>query len=152
MNSTTSQATGAAQHHLHTSLAKNQILIIDDDIDMAEAIKYKIEALQPNIQCKIIQDPYEALLELVDHKYDFILLDQRMPGLQGSSILSQVDKFIDEDLLISESGRFDSPVPVVIMSGEHLNLGHSFKLKNFKLLKTLNKKHLPAFLTESFAH
>ncbi|MEK6555095.1 MAG: response regulator [Bdellovibrionota bacterium] len=131
---------------------KNRILIIDDDVDMGSVIKHKIEALQPNVHCKIIQDPYEALLELVDHKYDFILLDQRIPGLQGSSILSQVDKFIDEDELISESGRFDSPLPVVIMSGEHLNLGHSLKLKNFKLLKTLNKKNLQTFITESFAH
>lgn len=148
MNSTASTRASVVP----SKFTKNHILIIDDDLDMAAAIKFKIEAMQPNIQCKIIQDPYEALLELVDYKYDFILLDQRIPGLQGSSILSQVDSFIDEDTLISESGRFDNPVPVVIMSGENVHLGNSFKLKNFKLLKTLNKKNLPTFLTESFAH
>lgn len=152
MNASQSQPSSAASRVTPIGAKKNRILIIDDDMDMSAAIQYRIESLQSNIQCKTINDPYEALLELIDHQYDFVLIDQRIPGLLGSSILKQVDKFIDEDSSINESGRFKEPVPVIIMSAEEINIGHGLRLKNFKLIRKLNKKDLPQFLTESFAH
>lgn len=132
--------------------ASRRILVIDDDIDTAESIKYIAESYEESISCHVVSDPYEALICLSDYEFDFVLIDQKIPGLDGTSILSKVDEYIDQDPLIVESGRYINSIPTVLMSGSDVHLPNGFKLKNFKLEKIINKKDLPKFLAQSFAN
>ncbi|MEK6773342.1 MAG: response regulator [Bdellovibrionota bacterium] len=129
-----------------------RILIVDDDMDTAQSIKYIAESYGENVFCEIVCDPYEALIALSDHEFDMLLIDQKIPGLEGTSILSKIDEFVDQDPLIIESGRYTDSIPTVIMSGSEVSLPVGFKLKNFKLERIINKNSLPKFLSESFAN
>lgn len=137
-------------NYRNPSQPEKRILVIDDDVDTADAIRFIIESFSSDIECQVVNDPYEALIMLSDQSFDLILVDQKMPGLYGSNILMKMDEQIDQDPLISESGHYTTPVPAVIMSGSDIKLGRPYNLKNFNLLKVLNKRDLRLFLTETF--
>lgn len=130
---------------------KKRVLIIEDDRDMAAVIKYRIESFG-GIHCDLVSDPYEALNFLSDHPYDIVLVDQRLPGMLGSSVLSQVDQFIDLDPTLSELNRFSHKIPVVLMSGAPIKLSQKYSLKHFNIQKILDKKtELASYLKETFS-
>lgn len=132
-----------------TKMAK-RILIIDDDLDTAQSIKYVVESKGHSV-CDVVCDVYEALLALSDSAYDLVFIDQKMPGLDGASVLSKADINADIDPLIVESGRFVRSIPAVLMSAADINLKKNYELKNFKLVKLLNKKDLFQYLSLNFA-
>lgn len=136
-------------NYRNPSQPQKRILVIDDDVDTADAIRFIIESFSSDIECHVVNDPYEALIMLSDQSFDLILVDQNIPGLYGSNILMKMDEQIDQDPLISESGRYMTPVPAVIMSGSDIKLGRPYNLKNFNLLKVLNKRDLRLFLSET---
>lgn len=141
---------GLKINHLDYGTSSRRVLIVDDDREMAGAIKYLVESFGNSI-CEVVNDPYEALLALSDHKYDFILVDERMPGLNGSSILNMIDEQAKQDPLIIESGIYSHATPTVLMSGAKIKLENNYKLNNFHLLEVLNKKDLPTFIKVHFA-
>ncbi len=132
-----------------TKLAR-RVLVIDDDRDTAQSIKYVVESKGHSV-CDVVCDVYEALLALSDSPYDLVFIDQKMPGLDGSSVLSKADEYADMDPLIVESGRFARSIPAVLMSGTEISLKKNYELKNFKLVKLLNKKDLFNYLSLNFA-
>ena len=74
----------------------NRVLIIEDEIVTAEAVKEAL-ALE-NISADIASDGKSGLEKFVSHNYDLILLDLKMPGLSGDEVLSEIrkrDPFID---------------------------------------------------------
>ncbi len=132
------------------STYKKKVLIIEDDKDMAAVIKYRIESYGGS-HCDLVSDPYEALNLLSDSAYDMVLVDQKLPGMLGSSVLSQVDKFIDLDPTLAELNRFSHKIPVVLMSGAPIKLSSHYSLKHFNIEKILDKKtELASFLRTAF--
>ena len=132
------------------SMHKRKVLIIEDDKDMAAVIKYRIESYG-GAHCDLVSDPYEALNLLSDSAYDMVLVDQKLPGMLGSSVLTQVDRFIDLDPTLSELNRFSNKIPVVLMSGAPIKLGSRYSLKHFSIQKILDKKtELASFLKNTF--
>ena len=135
---------------LPTHQGLRRILVVDDDVDTAQAIKFLVER-HGNAVCELACDPYEALVALADHDFDLIFMDQKLPGLKGAQVLSKMDEFVDQDPLIVESGRYAQSLPTVIMSGTDVLLGDHYKLKHFDLLKVINKKNLVNFLSLNFS-
>lgn len=127
-----------------------RVLVIDDDKDTADSIKYMVESKGHSV-CDVVCDVYEALLALSDSPYDLVFIDQKMPGLDGASVLSKVDENASIDPLVVESGRFSHSVPTVLMSAAEINLKKDYELKNFKLIKLINKKDLFNYLSINFA-
>ena len=115
-----------------------RILVVDDDSDTANAIKYTVESFGQGLSCSIAADPYEALLTMTDNKFDFVLVDQKIPGLMGTEILKKLDGYIDSDPLLNESGNYIEPTPVAIMSTGKLPEEFNLSLKNFKMTKFIN--------------
>ncbi len=133
------------------STHKQKVLIIEDDKDMAAVIKYRIESYG-GAHCDVVSDPYEALNMLSDAAYDMVLVDQKLPGMLGSNVLTQVDRFIDIDPTLSELQRFSQKIPVVLMSGAPIKLGSRYRLKHFKIQKILDKKtELASYLKQTFS-
>lgn len=132
------------------STQKRKVLIIEDDNDMAAVIKYRIESFG-GAHCDVVSDPYEALNLLSDIAFDIVLVDQKLPGMLGSSVLTQVDRFIDIDPTLSELNRFGQKIPVVLMSGAPIKLGRRYALKHFSIQKILDKKtELASYLKHTF--
>lgn len=74
----------------------NKILIIEDEIDTATPVKDAL-ALE-GIEADIAKDGSTGLQMFKTNNYDLILLDLKMPGLDGESVLSEIrklDPFVD---------------------------------------------------------
>lgn len=128
------------------------ILVVDDDLDVAERIKHIVEAYDHNCKCAIASEPYEALLALSEKRFDFVLLDQQLPGLNGTSVLREMDQYIDADPLLNDNPTYLKPLPVAIMSGgDQPNVLDKMKLKHFQMVKFIRKRNLSSFLSQTFA-
>lgn len=126
-----------------------RILIIEDDADIAEGIKFSVESSSRS-HCDIVADSYEAALALSDRNYDFVFVDQKLPGIRGTSVLEEVDHMIDVDPLIQDTDRFVNSVPALLMSGEDIRIDDTYALKNFKIVGKVRKKDLGQFLSVQF--
>ena len=86
--------------------AKKHILLIEDDVGMAQTIARVLNIDQKYI-IEIAQDGFEGGQKIVKHKPDLIILDIRMPRVDGLSLAGAL--------------RNDPPskgIPIVIVSGE----------------------------------
>ncbi|MFN3454332.1 MAG: response regulator [Pseudobdellovibrio sp.] len=133
----------------HTASSyKKKILIIEDDKDMADIILLLLNQKNPNIECTVVEDPYEAILALADNKFDYVLVDQRLPGLTGSSVLREVDHYVDQDPVIIESGHYNGSIPVVVMSGSDIPAGAlKTDLKHFSIIQFVKKNDIARFIS-----
>lgn len=126
-----------------------RVLVVDDDVDTLEAIRYMVAALSPHeVDCVFVSDPYEAMQCLADEDFDFVLSDFRLPGISGLSLLHQIDHHIDSDPLIADTTRFVDKVPVVLMSAHEITGSAQHQFKNFEITRKLDKRKLPEFLAE----
>ena len=66
-----------------------KILIIDDERDFAELLKANLEQMI-NYEVVLAKDGREGLRLAVSEKPDLILLDVRMPGMDGLAVLKKL--------------------------------------------------------------
>jgi DNA-binding response OmpR family regulator len=79
----------------------NRILAVDDDEFILEIIKVTLEA--EGFTVTTVNNGQEALRSLKESKPDLILLDIRMPGLNGYETLNGIRK--------------ESEIPVIMLTG-----------------------------------
>ncbi len=76
---------------------KFKILIVDDDVDLRELL---IEAVRNwDYVADVAQDGQEALTKLRMEKYDLVVCDLMMPGMDGLTLLTKI-KELDKDILV----------------------------------------------------
>lgn len=66
---------------MEDSHSSQLILVVDDELDAAISIRMILEDSQYSVE--IYTDPLKALLEFKPKRYDLILLDVRMPVMNG---------------------------------------------------------------------
>jgi DNA-binding response OmpR family regulator len=66
----------------------NRIVIVDDEQDILETLARGLE--MRGYVVSIFQDPSKALLDFEHNKYDFHLLDIRMPGMSGFDLARHI--------------------------------------------------------------
>lgn len=81
-----------------------QILIIDDDFDFATLLKTAIMAELPAVEVTTTDDGYEGLMLIGELKPQLVILDIKMPKLDGFQVL---------DLLKTKRAEHDVKVLVV---------------------------------------
>ncbi|MFY9799211.1 MAG: response regulator [Candidatus Nitrosopolaris sp.] len=74
-----------------------KILIVDDDTDITLAFKKGLE--NDGFKVDVFNDPVEALSNFEASKYDLLLLDIRMPKMNGFELYKEMDK-IDNDIKV----------------------------------------------------
>jgi DNA-binding response OmpR family regulator len=67
-------------------------MVVDDETDIARLFQLYLEG--PGYYVDIFDDPLKALLEFKPRKYDLVLLDVRMPRMNGFELYQRL-KFID---------------------------------------------------------
>ena len=80
---------------LHNNKKKKRILLVDDEIDIC--IVYQIVLQDAEYECVSYTDSLKALQEFKSNYYDLILLDIKMPVLNGFELckkIREVDKTI----------------------------------------------------------
>ncbi len=76
---------------------KFKILITDDDLDLRELL---IEAVRNwDYDADVARDGEEALKKLMMERYDLVVCDLMMPGMDGLTLLKKI-KELDQDILV----------------------------------------------------
>ena len=70
--------------------SKGSILIVDDEIDITLAFKKGLES--NGFTVDIYNDPVTALLNFKSDFYDLILVDVRMPKMNGFELYQEIEK------------------------------------------------------------
>ena len=65
-------------------------LIVEDDLQIAELIKINLEDL--NMDALMIHDGLEASRVLEQRRFDLLLLDLKLPGMNGLDLCKMVRK------------------------------------------------------------
>jgi len=81
-----------------------KILMIEDDTELAEILTEYLE--QFDMQVTNIDDPFLGLSTLNTQKFDLVILDLTLPGLDGLEVCSDIRKRHDIPIIIS-SARHD---------------------------------------------
>lgn len=84
-----------------------RILFVDDDPILRAFAEVNLSA--PKTTIDLAADGAEALRLLRTHRYDVVLLDLEMPGIDGFSVLSEVraDPALRDVAVIVQTGRED---------------------------------------------
>ena len=81
-----------------------KVLMIEDDLELAEILMEYLE--QFDIAITIADDPYLGLSTLDTHKFDLVILDLTLPGLDGLEVCKEIRKRHTLPIIIS-SARTD---------------------------------------------
>ena len=71
-----------------------KIFLVDDEPDIANSLKTGLERKGFNVD--VFTDPTEALAQYKPHFYDLLLIDIRMPKLNGFELVREIRK-VDTD-------------------------------------------------------
>ena len=84
-----------------------QAIIIDDEVDALEALKYEVEHYCQQVEViKVFSDPKEALNYLNSNKIDLVFLDIEMPGLNGFELLEKIQNISFDVIFITAYDQF----------------------------------------------
>lgn len=133
-----------------TTLNRRKVLVVEDDGDMAQLTRFLIEQFS-GARCDIVVDSYEAIEALCDNSYDYLVVDQNLPGLKGIEVLMKLDSYLDTDPLLAEQCRFNHKIPVLLMSADHINVPQGLRLSHFEITDRINKRDLNLGLAKNFA-
>lgn len=131
-------------------LRRRKVLIVEDDPDMAFLTRYLIERFA-NAKCDLVTDSYEAIEALCSNSYDYLVIDQNLPGLKGLETLKRLDRYLDQDPLLGRQSRFSFKIPVIIMSANHIRVPSSMRLAHFQITDSISKRELNMGLAKNFA-
>ena len=84
---------------------KNEVIIIEDDLDIASLLKYNLEKI--GVESLLAYDGEEGLRLIKENMPDLIILDLMLPKIDGYAVLAA----IKENILLSD-------VPVIILSAK----------------------------------
>lgn len=90
-------------------MARNRILIVEDDKDIAESIALNLEL--SGYDCLALDDGEAAAEHLgADHSFDLALLDVMLPGLDGFALMPHMQKYNIPALYLTAKGDVSSRV------------------------------------------
>jgi two-component system response regulator QseB len=79
------------------------ILLAEDDKNFARVLKRELEEDHHTVDH--VNNGIEAVLAFIDHAYQFVLLDIKMPGLNGNDALRIIKKLSPSVPIITFSGN-----------------------------------------------
>jgi DNA-binding response OmpR family regulator len=106
------------------------ILIVEDDIDLNETISEYLEKFY-NIHTAF--DGEEALNKVYENNYDVIVLDVKLPKIDGFSVAKEIRKFSKTPIIFLTSLDSEKDVEEGFLSGGDDYIRKPFSLKELKL-------------------
>lgn len=111
-----------------------KILLADDDKNFGIVLKNELE--EDKYTVDLVSDGVEAVLHFIDNTYDFVLLDIKLPKLDGTNVLRVIKKLNPE-------------IPAITFSGHAGNIEMAESIKA-GAIKCLTKPFEIAHLKEDF--
>lgn len=98
-----------------TTKAMQQLLIIDDEVDMLQGLKRVLSYELEGVTVSTVPNPVKALDLIRKRNYELILLDIRMPEMDGMDLLTQIRK-LDPDvtlIMMTAYGSIETAVEAI---------------------------------------
>ncbi len=86
------------RHRADTGISFQRILVVDDDQTNLRVLKHLAEKLELDMTC--VDSGLAALDQLRHRSYDLVLLDLRMPGMDGFEVARQIREELKLDIPI----------------------------------------------------
>ncbi len=92
---------------------KYKILVVDDDSEFLKAVKRLLKRHEFEVDTTI--DPFFAFTKVKTTEYDCVLLDMKMPGMDGLQLMEKIQQEDPIVPIIFISGQSDIPIAVDAM-------------------------------------
>lgn len=112
-----------------------KILVADDDPTVVNAISYLLEAQSKDFRVEVSKDGYETLIKAGDFKPDLLILDIRMPKIDGLEVCRR----------LRQNKEITPNIKILAITGHSDAYDREFVLKNGAneyLLKPFDKNSL----------
>lgn len=108
-----------------------KILIAEDEKNFAQVLKTELG--ENGYMVELVNDGVEAVLRFIDGQYDFVLLDIKMPRLDGINALRIIKKLNPDVAAITYSGNAGSgEMAESVRAGAMRCLTKPFKISQLK--------------------
>ena len=107
-----------------------KILLVEDDIDLNDTIK---EFLENFYDVEVAYDGEDALNKMYEGNYDLIILDVKLPKLNGFEVAKEIRKFNSTPIIFLTSLDSEKDIERGFLSGGDDYIRKPFSLKELKL-------------------
>jgi CheY-like chemotaxis protein len=115
-----------------------KVLMIEDDSEVSSLIKGSLEH-QKTIMVQIASDPFQAMNLMSENFYNYIILDWKLPILNGCETIETADRLLRLDpSLPTNWDRYQ--VPVIILSAAQKSDCFFKDTSHFKFAKHISKQ------------
>lgn len=113
---------------------RRKILIIDDERDIVEFIKAAIESLDMGCTVETAGDGYEALIKVGDFKPELMVMDLRMPKIDGFEVCRRIkgDQNTRDIKILAVTAYGKEDIDKILECGADYCLSKPLKLKEFQ--------------------
>lgn len=113
---------------------RKKILIIDDEKDVVEYIKGALESMQMGFLIETAGDGYEALIKVGDFKPELLVLDIRMPKIDGFEVCRRIkgDQSTKDIKILAVTAYGKDDIEKILQCGADNCLPKPIKLKDFQ--------------------
>jgi PAS domain S-box-containing protein len=133
--------------------SKIRVLLVEDDLDQAELVENSLQGFDSRFEVETIHTGDACLKKLSDNDYEVIILDYKLPVLNGLEILNQFTKQGIDTPVVVVSGQGNEQIAVDALK----NGAYDYIVKDASYLsvlpkvvqKTIEKYHLERKLRES---
>jgi two-component system response regulator (stage 0 sporulation protein F) len=91
-------------------MTEYRLLIVDDNREVRTALREAVETLGPDFEVMDVPSGEEALLELSSNDFDLLVMDVRLPGMDGLELLRRVKENQPDIKNILMTGLMDSQI------------------------------------------
>ncbi len=126
---------------------KKKILFVDDDIHLLEGFRVNLRSKRSVWDTRFVTSGKDALEQLKEQTFDVVVTDMRMPGMDGATLLEQVQQIQPGAIRIVLSGYSDTEAVLRTAKPAHQYLAKPCSMD--VLINTLERAlRLQGILTE----
>lgn len=128
---------------LQEAIAKARLLVVDDEPHMCRSLKELLD--MHGFNCQIADGGEEAILKVQQERFDLILLDLNMPGVDGHQVMEYVKEYhlLTDVIVVSGETTFDEAA-WALHQGAHDFIRKPYAAEEIlhSVKKCLRKRHL----------
>lgn len=113
---------------------RKKVLIIDDETSVVEYIRGALESMAQGYIIETAGDGYEALIKVGDFKPELLILDIRMPNINGFEVCRRIkgDSATRQIKILAVTAYGKDDIEKIIQCGADFCLPKPIKLKDFQ--------------------